>query len=170
MTQSIHVVDLLQYLVGPVHSVIGKVATKVHNIEVEDTATVLVSFENGAMGVIESTTSVNPALKSRLEIHGENGTIVANPQYDQILFWNVGGNKGEVEKEIDLGDIADPRSYPQKRHRIQIQDMVDAIREDREPILTGDDARVSLAINMAIYESSRTGKEMFLKNFAPRSV
>jgi predicted dehydrogenase len=47
------------------------------------------------------------------------------------------------------------------RHRIQLQDMVDAIREDRQPVLTGEDARASLAINMAVYESSRQdGREI----------
>ena len=168
MTQSIHIVDLLQYVVGPVRSVIGRVATKQHAIEVEDTATALVSFENGAMGVIESTSSIKPALKSRLELHGDHGTIVANAQYDQILFWNVGGQTvPDVAKQVAIGDIDDPWSYPQMRHRIQLQDMVDAIREDRDPVLTGEDARVSLAINMAIYESSRTGKEVFLKDLAP---
>jgi len=80
MTQSIHIVDLLQYVVGPVRSVIGRVATTQHAIEVEDTATALVSFESGAMGVIESTSSIKPALKSRLELHGDHGTIVANAQ------------------------------------------------------------------------------------------
>jgi predicted dehydrogenase len=110
------------------------------------------------MGVIESTSSIRPALKSRLELHGENGTIVANAQYDRILFWDVKGMaQEEVEPNISLGDIDDPWAYPQVRHRIQLQDMVDAIREDREPVLTGLDARVSLAINLAIYESSRNG-------------
>lgn len=161
MTQSIHVVDLLQYVVGPVKSVIGRVATMVHDIDVEDTAAAIVRFESGAMGVIESTSSINPALKSRLEIHGEHGTIVANPQYDQILFWEVPKLPAEaVEANIALGDIDDPWAYPQVRHRIQLQDMVDSIREDRQPVLTGEDARVSLAVNMAIYESSRTGREV----------
>jgi predicted dehydrogenase len=158
MTQSIHIVDLLQYIVGPVASVIGKVATQVHDIEVEDTATALLTFKSGAMGMLESTSSIVPALKSRIEIHGENGTIVANAQYDQILFWNVKGLPPEaVEPSISFGDIDDPWAYPQVRHRIQLQDMVDAIHDDRDPILTGEDARVSLAINMAIYESSRQG-------------
>ena len=168
MTQSIHIVDLLQHVVGPVRSVIGRVATKQHAIEVEDTATALVSFENGAMGMIESTSSIKPALKSRLELHGDHGTIVANAQYDQILFWNVGGRTvPDVETNFAIGDTDDPWAYPQVRHRIQLQDMVDAIREDRDPVLTGEDARVSLAINMAIYESSRTGREVFLKDLAP---
>jgi UDP-N-acetyl-2-amino-2-deoxyglucuronate dehydrogenase len=90
------------------------------------------------------------------------------PQYDQILFWNVGGKTvPDVEKSFGIGDIDDPWAYPQVRHRIQLQDMVDAIREDRDPVLTGEDARVSLAINMAIYESSRTGKEVLLRDLAP---
>ena len=161
MTQSIHIVDLLQYIVGPVKSVIGRVGTMVHDIDVEDTATALVRFESGAMGVIESTSSIRPGMKSRLEIHGENGTIVANAQYDQILLWDVKGMPAEeIAEPISLGDIDDPWAYPQVRHRIQLQDMIDAIRENRDPVLTGEDARASLAINMAIYESSRTGQEV----------
>jgi predicted dehydrogenase len=162
MTQSIHIVDLLQYIMGPVKSIVGKVRTQVHAIDVEDTATALISFQNGAMGIIESTSSIKPALKSRIELHGERGTIVANAQYDQILFWNVDGyNDGvEIEKNITLADIDDPWAYPQTRHRHQLRDMVEAIRENRDPILTGEDARISLAINMAIYESSRTCREV----------
>ncbi len=164
MTQSIHIVDLLQHLVGPVASITGRVATMRHDIEVEDTATALVKFDNGAIGVIESTSSIRPALKSCLQIHGENGTIVANAQYDQILFWDVKDYPSPlpIETNSSLGDIDDPWAYPQTRHRIQLQDMVDAIHEDRDPILTGEDARASLAINMAIYESSRTGREVFM--------
>jgi len=162
MTQSIHIVDLLQHIMGPVKSIFGKVGTKIHDIEVEDTATALISFQNGAMGVIESPSSIKPALKSRIELHGERGTVIANAQYDQILFWKVDGTDEpvKVEKNISLGDIDDPWAYPQTRHRYQIQDMIDAIRENRDPVLTGEDARVSLAINMAIYESSRTGREV----------
>ena len=168
MTQSIHIVDLLQHLVGPVRSVTGRVATKRHAIQVEDTATALVSFENGAMGVIESTTSVRPALISRLEIHGENGSVVANAQYDKILLWDVDDYpQEEVAPPSPLTDIDDPWAYPQTRHRVQLQDMANAVREDRDPVLTGEDARVSLAIVSAIYQSSRTGQEIFLQDLKP---
>jgi predicted dehydrogenase len=175
MTQSIHIVDLLQHLVGPVRSVTGRVATKRHTIEVEDTATALVSFESGAMGVIESTTSVVPALRSRLEIHGKNGSVVANAQYDKILLWDVKDYPLEeiaieIEPPSPLTDIDDPWAYPQTRHRVQLQDMVDAVRDDRDPVLTGEDARVSLAIVSAIYESSRTGKEVILAEPKPESA
>ena len=172
MTQSIHIIDLLQHLMGPVRSVMGRVATQFHDIEVEDTATAVVNFQNGAIGIIESTSSVRTALKSRLELHGERGTVIANAQYDKFLVWDVEGEEGrvEVEQNLDLTDIDDPWAYPQTRHRVQLQDMVDAIAEDRDPVLTGEDARVSLAIIMAIYDSSRTGREVFLDDYRPTSA
>ena len=74
-----------------------------------------------------------------------------------------------LEKRFAIGDIDDPWAYPQVRHRVQLQDMVEAIREDRDPVLTGEDARVSLAIVMAIYESARTGREVLLKDLGPAS-
>ncbi|MCY3539485.1 MAG: Gfo/Idh/MocA family oxidoreductase [Acidimicrobiia bacterium] len=170
MTQSIHIIDLLQYLMGPARSVMGRVATRYHNIEVEDTATAVITFTNGAMGIIESTSSVRTALKSRIELHGELGTVVANAQYDQFLLWDIKGDEGRVEvaPNLEFTDIDDPWAYPQTRHRVQLQDMVDAIREDRDPVLTGEDARVSLAIISAIYDSSRLGKEVFLDSYRPK--
>jgi len=95
--------------------------------------------------------------------------VVANAQYDKFLVWDVKGNEGRVEVApgFELTDIDDPWAYPQTRHRVQLQDMVDAIREDRDPALTGEDARVSLAIIMAIYDSSRQGREVFSDSYRP---
>ena len=165
MTQSIHIIDLLQHLVGPVASVIGRTATRRHAIEVEDVATAMLLFENGAMGVVESTTAIRPALRSRLEIHGERGTVIANAQYDQFLVWDVEGVPGpaELPESTAWVDTDDPWAYPQTRHRVQLQDMADAVREGRDPVLTGEEALRSLRVVKAIQDSSTLGREVFLK-------
>ena len=169
MTQSIHIIDLLQHLVGPVASVFGRIATRRHAIEVEDVATAMLRFENGAMGVVESTTAIRPALRSRLEIHGERGTVIANAQYDEFLVWDVEGVPGpegapaKLPETSDWLDTDDPWAYPQTRHRIQLQDMADAVRENRDPVLTGEEALASLRVVKAIQESSARGREISLR-------
>ncbi len=169
MTQSIHIVDLLQHLVGPVAAVTGRVATKRHAIEVEDTAVALLRFGNGALGTVTSTTSLRPALLSRLEIHGERGTVVANAQYDRFLVWEVDGSPGppNLPETTDWVDTDDPWAYPQTRHRVQLQDMADAVREDRDPVLTGEEALRSLRVVQAIRHSSRLGREVSLAEPLP---
>ena len=98
--------------------------------------------------------------------------MVANAQYDKFLVWDVEGDEGRVEvpPSFQLTDIDDPWAYPQTRHRVQLQDMVDAIQEDRDPVLTGEDARVSLAIITAIYDSSRQGREVFMDSYRPENT
>jgi predicted dehydrogenase len=162
ITQAIHQVDILQWLMGPTRSVFAKTKAATHKIEVEDLAVAVVTFENGALGVIESTTSANPALKGRLEVHGENGTVMVNAQYDQILYWNIEGSpeKVDIPAGFQLTDISDPARFPQVRHRYQFQDMIDAIKENREPVLNGEEGRKSLAIVLAIYKSAETGREV----------
>ncbi len=169
MTQSIHIVDLLQHLVGPVASVTGRIATKRHAIEVEDTAIALLQFENSACGTVTSTTSVRPALVSRLEVHGERGTVVANAQYDRFLVWDVEGFPGPpgLPEMTEWVDTDDPWAYPQTRHRIQLRDMADAVREGRDPVLTGEEALRSLRVIQAIRHSSRIGREVALAEPLP---
>lgn len=169
MTQSIHVLDLLQHLVGPVAAVTGKTATKRHSIEVEDTATALLEFENGALGSLVSATSVRPALLSRIAVHGERGTVVANAQYDKFLVWEVEGAPGppNLPETTRWLDTDDPWSYPQTRHRAQLADLVSAVRERRAPVLDGEEALRSLRVVKAIQHSARLGREVALADPLP---
>ena len=168
MTQSIHILDLLQHLVGPVAAVTGKTATKRHSIEVEDTATALLEFENGALGSLISATSVRPALLSRIAVHGERGTVVANAQYDKFLVWEVEGKPGPHLPETTRWlDTDDPWSYPQTRHRAQLADLVSAVRERRAPVLDGEEALRSLRVVKAIQHSARLGREVALADPLP---
>jgi predicted dehydrogenase len=76
MNQGIHGVDLMQYIMGGVKNVSGKIGTLCHSVEVEDTAVATVEFNNGALGVIVASTCAYPGFDRKLEIHGEKGYAI----------------------------------------------------------------------------------------------
>jgi predicted dehydrogenase len=172
MTQSIHIIDLIQWIAGPVASVNARVRTARHAIEVPDLAVARLTYANGAWGVLQSSTAIYPALRSRVEVHGEHGSVIVNPEYDEVCFWDV---RDTPEGRIDtppgfaFGDTADPNEFPEERHRIVLADILRAIREGGEPTISGVEALKSLAIVLAIDESSLRGEEVAVPNVLDRS-
>lgn len=162
MTQSIHVIDLLQWLAGPVVSVFAKTRTTRHAIEVEDLVAATLTFENGALGLLQSATSVYPAFKSRVEIHGTEGSAIINGEWDQTMLWAVKGDPEIIDPNpgFTFGDQSDPRLMPEERHLIEFRDIVSAVRNGRQPLVTGNEALRSLAIAMAVYRSAQLGAEV----------
>ena len=163
MTQSIHIIDLLQWIAGPVASVSAMTRTARHDIEVEDLAVARLTYESGAFGVLQSTTAVFPAFRSRVEVHGANGSVVLSPEYDEIYFWEVLGSSQEAldaPAGFSFKDTPDPREFPEERHRLALADILEAIRIGAEPMVSGSEALKSLAIVLAIEESAMTGQEV----------
>src|SRR5262249_39606901 len=76
MNQGVHTVDLLLWLFGPVRRVFARTATRLHDIEVEDTAVAALEFASGALGTLEAATSAYPGYSRRIELTGSNGTVV----------------------------------------------------------------------------------------------
>jgi UDP-N-acetyl-2-amino-2-deoxyglucuronate dehydrogenase len=163
INQSIHTIDLLQWIMGPVKTIYGKVGTFTHQIEGEDLGLALLTFENGAMGVIEGSTSIYPGFPERLEILGEKGTIVL--ESSRIKTWKIEGiedGKEEDSENAKTGGASDPMAISIEGHLAQYQDFIDAIHEDREPLVNGIEGRKALEIVLAIYRSSREGKPIYL--------
>ncbi|MBR5543791.1 MAG: Gfo/Idh/MocA family oxidoreductase [Oscillospiraceae bacterium] len=162
MNQGIHGIDILQYIAGPVKSVYGVCKTLVNDIEVEDTANLIVEYENGATGVIQGTTSVNPGYPRRIEISGTKGTIILTD--GQITSWDVEGEEGaEVDKVFsDAETFKDPSAFSIDLHRLQIIDAINALKEDRAPAVDVYEGKKAVDIILAAYESSRTGKKIEL--------
>ncbi|MCX8052862.1 MAG: Gfo/Idh/MocA family oxidoreductase, partial [Armatimonadetes bacterium] len=134
----------------------------VRRIEVEDTACAVIKWKSGAFGVLEGTTSVTPGMDHRLEFHGELGSILT--EGDSIIKWAVPGEEEEKEEpDVQLGTGAsDPKAIGIEGHQRQIQDLCQAIIEDRDPMVTGEEARKAVEVILAIYESARTGKPVYL--------
>src|SRR5579884_330223 len=145
MNQAIHVVDLLQWMVGPVEAVQGYVATVAHVMECEDTAVATLRFSNGALGTISATTGANPGSALQLEILGDGGSAVL---LDGDL--RVAGPAGD---EPDDTGSYDPREYLHA-HAAQIADVIQAVRENRSPLVDGNEGRRSVEIILAILESA----------------
>ena len=158
MNQGIHYVDLLQWFMGSVLTVSGHVSTLVRQrIEVEDTAVACLTFAEGALGVIEACTSANVGRPARLELRGEHGTIVLED--GNVVFWGVDGEEAFVPPQAETGSGAtNPMAITALGHEAQISDMVDAINEDRLPVVDGREARKAIEIISAIYRSSESGR------------
>jgi len=161
MNQAIHNIDLIQWLAGPVSSVIGLTATLAHRMETEDTASAVLTFANGALGVIQGATSAWPGDPARVELHGDRGTIVL--EEGRIVVWKLqDAAPGEEAAMLSLeqaggSGASDPMAIGFEKHRRQIVDMMEAMRSGRAPAIQGAEARRSVEIVRAVYRSAAAG-------------
>ncbi|SHI69807.1 Gfo/Idh/MocA family protein [Pseudozobellia thermophila] len=161
MNQGIHTIDLLIHLMGDVTSVFGKVQTRVHDIEGEDVGSALLNFSNGAIGNITAGTALYPGYPERLEVYGEKGSVLM--EAGKIVKWNVPGTDApDLEQDKGNGSgAADPTAIGHQNHKTVLADMIDAIRQDRSPMVGGKEARKAVAVINAVYDSSK--KEMVVR-------
>jgi len=170
MNQSVHTVDLMQWFMGPVKSVFAKAGAFNHKIETEDTAVAVVTFENGAIGTLIGTTCAYPGLEVCVQIHGSKGSIYANNA--NIEVYKLADDPDGTEEARVLAEFgkreqksggADPMAISTTGHAGQIQDMIFAVRDNRPPMIEGKEGLPAVEIILALYESARTGKEVFLR-------
>jgi len=162
MNQGVHYVDVVQWLVGPVKSVRAITRTAAHKIEVEDLALALLTFENGAVGLLEASTLHYPGLPERLEITGQNGTAVLEAGKFKVWEFKTPGEKVQTDGGPGDSGAKNPGDISSQGHAYQIADMVATLREGRDPAITGEDGRKPLQIIQAIYQSARENREIFL--------
>ncbi|MCL6584940.1 MAG: Gfo/Idh/MocA family oxidoreductase [Anoxybacillus sp.] len=162
MNQAIHDLDLMLWLMGPVESVQAMVATRLRNIETEDVAAAVVQFKNGALGVIEAATTIYPKnLEESIAIFGEKASVkISGRTANFIETWDIEGVTEEEKAQVIAEISNDPFGKP--GHQCIVEDMIQAIREDREPIVTGEDGLAPVKLILAILESAETGKKVTL--------
>jgi UDP-N-acetyl-2-amino-2-deoxyglucuronate dehydrogenase len=159
MNQGVHAVDFLLWVMGDVKRVFAKADHLLRDIEVEDTAVAVVEFASGAFGTIDAATSTNPGEPVRYAFHGEKGTILS--QAGEIVEWAVADDPlARAEPLPDRDELNAEREVT--GHAWLINDLAHAILEDREPFITGESARKSVELILAIYKSAKTGLEVEL--------
>ena len=167
MNQAIHTIDLMQYLGGPVRQLTAMTANLLHpTIEVEDVASATVEFTNGAIGAFTATTCAYPGLTTRVEIFGENGSCII--ENDKLVYQHFAANEdsgthglnytesnqvSEEEEDQDSPDVR-ARIYGNS-HYYQFLDFIEALQQDRDPMVTGEEGQRALELVLAMYQSAQ---------------
>ncbi|MFA5142586.1 MAG: Gfo/Idh/MocA family oxidoreductase [Candidatus Omnitrophota bacterium] len=160
--QAIHHIDLLQWLAGGIDSVSAIGATQLVDVEVEDTACAWLKFKNGALGIIEATTTARPIdkdLEASISILGAKGAvIVEGASVNRLTTWTFG--------DIDLKEYSEnpPNVYGYGHNNI-IDNVVEVLTKGGEPLVRGEAALDSIKLLHALYRSMELGgKEVNLSD------
>jgi UDP-N-acetyl-2-amino-2-deoxyglucuronate dehydrogenase len=171
MNQSIHSIDILQWLMGPVRNVFAYTDTLAHRMETEDVAVAVLRFANGAVGTIAATTGAYPGVTTRIEIFGDKGSAII--ENDSLSYLHLAREEQEEVSDYGAKPAApsdstrksaaqNPAVLSSTSHALQIADMVRAIRENGTPLVDGYAARRPVEIILAMYTSARTRQEVML--------
>ncbi|MFI5459391.1 MAG: Gfo/Idh/MocA family protein [Isosphaerales bacterium] len=178
VNQSPHMLDLLQWLMDDdVAEVAGYWANLNHpSVEVEDSAVAVLRFRNGGLGSIVASLAQRPGIYTKVHIHGSTGasvgvetdrgatfiagmSAISEPPLNDL--WTIPGEEDrlvpfQAEDRARFQEIDAVTHY----HALQIQDFLQAVIEDRRPLVTGDEGRRVVALFQAIYESNREGRSV----------
>ncbi len=162
MNQSIHAIDLLQWFMGPVETIIAQTDCLAHQrIEVEDVAAAVLKFASGALGVIEGSTAAYPGQLKRLEICGSAGSLIL--EQDSLKQWEFaeeGAEDAGIRERFAAGESSggqsDPKAISFTGHQRQFEDFLKAL-DGGTPLVDGAEGRKSVEIINAIYMSAREG-------------
>lgn len=181
MNQSIHTIDLLYYLAGDVEWVSAFAGRAIHKrIETEDNAVAVLKFKNGAMGVVEGSTSCYSKKGHPAEVHmcGSDGSIVLRD--DRFAVWEFKKGRSNDRKILQKFGVdtrsggvgaADPAAMGFIEHQKNFEDVVRSLKKGTTPLVDGWQGRKSVEIILAIYRSALAGGKpvkLPLKRTPPR--
>jgi UDP-N-acetyl-2-amino-2-deoxyglucuronate dehydrogenase len=162
MNQASHYVDLLDWLIGPVESVMAYTGTLARNIEVEDTGVAALKWRNGAMGSINVTMLTWPKnLEGSITILGEKGSVrVGGVAVNEIQHWQFADNH-PMDTQLDEASYQTTSVYGYG-HPLYYEGVIRSLREASAPEIDGREGLKSLELLIAMYLSARDGKRVNL--------
>ena len=160
MNQASHYVDLIQWLMGPVESVMAKTATLARRIETEDSGIAILKFRSGALGSIEVTMLAYPRnLEGSITILGEKGSAkIGGTAVNKIELWQF-AEYDDDDKKVAEADTSPPNVYG-LGHQGYYRNVLAVLRGEAKPDTDGRAGRKSLELILGIYESAKTGREV----------
>jgi UDP-N-acetyl-2-amino-2-deoxyglucuronate dehydrogenase len=160
MNQASHYVDLIQWLMGPVESVMAKTATLARRIETEDSGIAILKFRSGALGSIQVTMLAYPRnLEGSLTILGEKGSAkIGGTAVNKIEHWEF-AEYDDDDKLVETANTSPPNVYG-LGHQGYYRNVLAVLRGEAKPDTDGRAGRKSLELILGIYESAKTGREI----------
>ena len=163
INQAIHQLDILRWIAGPATELCAYWQLgALHKIESEDVVNAVVKYQNGATGVLQASTAFWPGYTERTEFHGTKGTAIISG--DRLTSWDVENDSGPpapVAKDVASGS-SDPMAISLEPFERQFRDFGDAIKNNRKPLIDGEEGYHALEIVDAVYRSCRTGEKVKL--------
>jgi UDP-N-acetyl-2-amino-2-deoxyglucuronate dehydrogenase len=160
MNQASHYVDLIQWLVGPVESVLAKTATQARRIEAEDSGVGLVKFRSGALGVIEVNVLTYPRnLEGSITVLGEKGSVkIGGTAVNRVEHW-LFADYDDDDKLVEAANTNPPNVYGYG-HEGYYRNVLAVLRGEAKPETDGRAGRKSLELILGLYESAKSGCEV----------
>jgi UDP-N-acetyl-2-amino-2-deoxyglucuronate dehydrogenase len=160
MNQASHYVDLIQWLVGPVESLVAQTATLARRIEAEDTGAAVLRFRSGTIGVIQVTMLTYPKnLEGSITLLGQRGTVkIAGTAVNRVEHWQF-ADYDDDDKLVESASTNPPNVYG-FGHEGYYRNVVAVLRGEARADTDGRAGRKSLELILGIYESARTGREV----------
>jgi predicted dehydrogenase len=145
---------------SPVERIYAERDTYFRNIEMEDFGAILIRFKNGIIGIVEGSAIVFPNnLEETLSIFGEKGTVVIGGMaVNEIKEWRF---KDESIEDIENSSDEIDSVYG-TGHKLLYKDYIDALENDRQPLINGYEGKKAMEIINKAYSVSRLNE--FEKN------
>lgn len=171
INQSIHFLDILDWVTGGVESVMAHDANLAHEgvIETEDAAALALRLHNGALGTFLSTSGSHRTWDSAYHFIGTDGSIrIANGKLIEVAHRDEAAREDLEQRLRELREeagVAGAKAYYGTSHPAQIRDFIEAIREGREPFVGIPAAAEAVSIVLSAYASSRSGQMIHPRRF-----
>jgi predicted dehydrogenase len=161
INQAIHTLDLLQVYTGPVSEVMALMGTSsIHTMEAEDFVAAGARFSSGALGSIVATTAAYPGGAETIELGFENAAVHLGSGVLTVSYHD--GRTESFGEEAGTGGGADPMAFPHDWHTSAQRDFIEAVRDGREPTVTGAEALKVHRLIDALTLSSREKRAVAL--------
>lgn len=163
-----HLYDLLEMFLGRITKVGALTGTQVHDYKVDDSSTTLLAFDSGTQATVDAFFCVpDAASRTRLEIYGSQGTILAEGTIGQAgggkleVYRDKAGKGYEAGQAKDEASSFEPEAFEETNpYAAELDSFARDVMEGRTKA-TLNDAEGGihiLKIVEAAYESSKSGK------------